>query len=69
MAKLIKPSIYHRTLNGIELVKRREAAGLTQAEFAGRCGWSQQFQSQIEAPKEHEVCVDVANKIIQVITC
>lgn len=53
--KLITPSRYHRTLDGTVLAAMREEAGLTQAEFAKKCGWSQQFQSQIEAPKVHEI--------------
>jgi len=67
MAELITKSRFHRTLDGIELVKNRQKAGLTQAEFAQKAGWSQQYQCQLEAPGEHEVPISVANKILEVL--
>ena len=67
MAELITKSRFHRTLDGIELVKNRQKAGLTQAEFAQKAGWSQQYQCQLEAPGEHEVPITVADKILEVL--
>jgi len=66
-SKLITPSKYHRTLNGTELVKWREAIGLTQAEFAERCGWSQQQQSRFETPYDHEIHISTVELILQVL--
>lgn len=41
---------------GIDLVKAREALNLSQAEFAEKCGWTQQHQSQLELPGiEHKL--------------
>ena len=67
MPKLIGPSKYHRTLNGVELVKARESLDMNQTEFAALCGWSQPYQSQIEAPEEHEVHKDITDRIAEVI--
>lgn len=66
MTKLITESIYHRTLNGTELVKQREAIGLNQDEFAKKCGWSQPFQCQLESSESHEIPTLVAKKIIAI---
>lgn len=35
---------------GTDLTKAREELGLTEEEFANKCGWSQQYQSQLEIP-------------------
>lgn len=35
---------------GFELAEARESLGLSQAEFAEKCGWTQQYQSQLELP-------------------
>jgi predicted transcriptional regulator len=43
---------------GTELIKLREKTGLSQAEFAARCGWSQQYQSRLELPFEQEINLD-----------
>ncbi len=43
--------IYH----GTQLVKLREKTGLTQEEFASKCGWTRQYQSRLELPFEHEI--------------
>ena len=67
MAKLIISSRFHRTLDGLEMVKKRQKAGLTQAEFAQKAGWSQQYQCQLEAPGEHEVPITVADKILEIL--
>ena len=64
---VIYPSKYHRAVKGTELVKCREDMGLTQTEFAEKCGWSQQFQSRIERPGEHEITIDMAEKILLLI--
>ena len=53
--KLITASKYHRTLNGMVLVRLREAIGISQADFAEYCGWSQQYQAQLESPGETEI--------------
>lgn len=61
--KLISDSMYHRTLNGMELCRRREAIGLTQFQFAKECGWSKQYQARLEVPELHEVQTETAEKI------
>ena len=66
MAKLIGESKFHRTLNGIELCKLRERLKLSQSSFADLCGWSRQYQSQLESPGTHEITVETANKILAV---
>lgn len=66
MTKLITESIYHRTLNGTELVKQRESVGLSQREFAEKCGWSSSFQCQLESPDLHEITTESAQKIIAI---
>ena len=63
---LISSSKYHRTVNGTELTRAREEVSLTQEEFAEKCEWSQQFQSQIEAPGEHEITTEAATKILYI---
>lgn len=35
---------------GVDLTKAREELGLTEAEFAEKCNWSQQNQQQLELP-------------------
>jgi transcriptional regulator with XRE-family HTH domain len=67
MGVLVSPSRYHRTLNGLVLLSAREAKGMSQEQFARACGWSQQYQSQLEADKLHEVHVDVIIKILSVL--
>jgi transcriptional regulator with XRE-family HTH domain len=64
---LVGPSKYHRTLDGKILTRERERIGLSQKEFAAKCKWSQQYQSQIEEFVEHEVHVSITNKILLVI--
>ena len=60
---IISQSQYHRSINGIQLAMAREKVGLSQAAFAQKCGWSQQFQSRIEAPGMHEVSISIAETI------
>ncbi len=67
MAKLITHSRWHRTINGTELTRRREACKLVQYQFAHECGWSQPYQSQIEAPGCHEIAVGHAMAIERVL--
>jgi len=67
MPELIGPSKYHRTLNGVELLKAREDMGLSQAQFADMCGWSHQYQSRLEVPEEHEISKDNAERIEKVV--
>ena len=61
--KVIGPSMFHRTVDGMELVKAREGLFINQQVFAHRCGWSKQYQSQIEAPGSHEITLDTAKLI------
>lgn len=63
MAKLFTESTDHKMLNGTELIKRREALGLTQAEFAGKCGWSRTTQWKLEKIGIHEVPSQTAERI------
>jgi hypothetical protein len=72
MAKLITPSKYHRTLDGLELLKRREKCGHTQesvgaalATILGRDGISRVYICQLEHPGEHEIPTDVAEALIK----
>lgn len=51
--------------DGIEIVKLREALGLTQHEMAERCFWSINFQVKHEQPFEHIVIPDNAHIIRQ----
>lgn len=67
MPKLIDDSLFHKTLNGFELLRRREKAGLSQEEFAEKCDWSQQYQNQLEAPGLHEINIETAQKIVKTI--
>lgn len=67
MAKLFTESTEHKMLNGDELVKRREALGLTHAEFAGKCGWSAMHQCRLEMPGIHEVPIETAEKIMKIL--
>ena len=67
MAKLFMSSRFHVTLDGAILTKERYSTGLTQSRFAALCGWSQQFQSQLESPELHEIHMDQASVIKTVI--
>jgi len=40
---------------GIELVKARERAGLTQEQLAERCGWTRGYICQLESCKEKQL--------------
>ena len=52
-----KPQHYYR---GIDLVSARDALGLSQEQFAAKCGWSQQNQSKLELPGiEHTLTFDM----------
>ncbi len=68
MAELITSAVYHRQLDRIELTRRREAQGLTQLQFADRCGWAQQYQSKLEDPAiVKDVHIDVLDRIKKVL--
>lgn len=67
MAELITDSKLHKMLNGIELIKRREELGLTQADFAELCGWSRTYQYKLELPDIHEIPTDIAEKIMKIL--
>lgn len=64
---VISESVWHRSINGVQLGIARENKGLTQAKFAELCQWSQQYQSQIEAPGVHEVGVSIAERIEKIL--
>lgn len=52
---------------GIELTRARESLGLSQAEFAERCGWTQQQQSKLEQPGiEHKLDFDKREALAKV---
>lgn len=68
MARLIKPSKYHRTIDGGELLRRREHKGWSQQALAEYIGISRQFISQLEGPGEagdwlHEITTAIATQL------
>lgn len=68
MAALVKPSKYHRSLDGGELLRRREKKGLSQERLADIIQITQQFIAQLESPGpdedwHHEVTTTLANKL------
>lgn len=65
---LIRDDMAHKIIDSFELRKRREAAGLSQGEFAGRCGWSQVWQHNLELPGEHKITTKTAERILEVLT-
>lgn len=70
MARLIKPSKYHRTIDGGELLRRREHKGWSQQQLAEHISVSRQFISQLESPGEagdwlHEITTALAFQIMQ----
>lgn len=64
---LIEPSDFHRRINGTQLTIEREKRGLNQFQLATECGWSQPYQSQLEAPGWHEIPKEHADKIIMIL--
>lgn len=66
MTDIIKPSKYHRTIDGAKLAFARDEKGLTQARFAALCHWSTSYQCQLESPGEHEVPTSTAETIYNV---
>ncbi len=64
---IIVASVHHRAIDGDLLVKAREAMGLSQAQFAQKAGFSQQFQSRIESPGTYDVTTNVAKAVMDVI--
>jgi transcriptional regulator with XRE-family HTH domain len=67
MAKLIDDSLYHKMLNGMELLRQREKTGLSQEHFAEECGWTQPRQAELEQIGQHEISVEAAEKIVRVL--
>jgi len=65
MIDLITESIHHRSLNGLTLVKMREAKGISQYELAGKIGISQGMICRLERPGRHEIKTKLANKIYE----
>lgn len=64
---LVQPSKKHRTIDGLELTKAREAMRLSQHDFAARCGWEQPYQCQLEHAGKHEVRIETAKMIMEVL--
>jgi transcriptional regulator with XRE-family HTH domain len=51
MTAVLKVTVYRAyRYRPADLVRLREAMGLSQDSFATRCGWSQQYQSRLEEP-------------------
>jgi len=48
---------------GSELTRAREALKVSQADFAGACGWTQQHQCHLEKPGTHEISLESYDKI------
>ena len=67
MTDLITNSIYHRSIDGTELVRLREVKGLSQAELSRRCGCSQTYICQLERPGLWEIRVGFADKIQEIL--
>lgn len=67
MAKLFTESTNHKMLNGVELIKRREETGLSQAMFASACGYTQQYQQRLETKGFHEITSSTAEQILAVL--
>jgi len=63
---IIFPAKYHRSLNGFALAEARQVAGLSQEGFAKACGWSQQYQAQLEHG-DNEIWLVTAETIIKVL--
>ena len=66
-SKLIIPSTEHKTINGLLLSAEREKIGLSQAAFAAECGYSQQYQQQLESSGLHEITSARAERILYVL--
>jgi transcriptional regulator with XRE-family HTH domain len=64
--------VYHRSIKFDALAAAREESGLTQQEFADKCGHSQPYQNQLEhKPKDgslHEVSKATADAIEKVLS-
>lgn len=65
--KLIKPSMEHRVIDGSVLCAERGKTGLSQADFASECGYSQQYQQKLEAEGLHEITSETAEQILTVL--
>lgn len=59
-------AIHHRSIDGDDLLKCRESAGMTQTELAKKCGLSQGYISELETPGIRDIRKMVADKIEQV---
>ena len=75
MKQLICESIFHKSIDGIELARLREAAGMNQAEFGKLVGvelnrvsgLSQQYIQQLERPGLWEITSEMADAIKEVL--
>jgi transcriptional regulator with XRE-family HTH domain len=54
-------------LDGPRLRAERHRLGFTVKEFAGQCGWSHQYQSQLECGLHVTVSEETRNVVLQVI--
>ncbi len=62
----IEPSAEHRDVLSIELIRAREAAGLTQAELADACGCTQSYIARLESAEDRqEVSAEFASRLIE----
>ncbi len=68
MAKPFKKPEIRPVIDGTELVEVREKAGLNQGQFAEICGWSPQWQSQLEIPGEHKISPETGARLKEVIS-
>lgn len=65
---LIEPAIDHRSINGLRLISEREKRGLEAYQVAKECGWTPQYQCQLEAPGKRDIPTKNANRIIQALS-
>jgi transcriptional regulator with XRE-family HTH domain len=61
----LRPDVNYFT--GVELVEARERFGLTQEQFAELCGWTQQYQSDLENTPRHDLMPDHILRILSVL--
>ena len=74
MAALTKEAKGHRQLNSIELIRRRQAAGLSQkalalkiAEITGRVNLAFQYISQWETLRDPDIPVEYAEALEKIL--
>ena len=74
MAELISQSVFHRSIDGLELNRRRTLAGLTQADLAvlvademGIDSLSRVYIAQMESPGEQQFHHDIRKEFADAI--